>query len=557
MRLPSAYANAAAGDRWKRAPCLRYHEAFRSRSDHHGSRRHHRAIMQPVQQDANLEKERGIVRTIPLNERPSCIAFAPDGSAILLGTHDGRLLVQNLRALDKPPTSTSLGDTVPVVAICVQGKARAPPKTVDRKPTSTLASPAPRRASAPHAKSPRPSTSRTSSAAVAKSPLARRGAPSSSQSPLTARLAASVSKGSTGTPITPVRSRKATEPVSKSPQVLFPVKDIGNANARATSTSAKTGKAVRPALKGTAKKENESTTPRSPPPSGLVATKGKPADARARATSSASARDRIRPSGSSSSTASKSSGRGTVREREPPPPVPPIPSAHRIEAAPPQHRRTRSAVSSASTRTPSPDLPSPSDDPVTPLPAGRAKKMSLGVLGLGSPPDPDTEKGKERAKAEADGADGAVRVGFADDSDEDGDADDGDDVVVVGAPPQRETSMQISPRPPRASVPHWAVPSPLRNSHGPNGLPIPSPSRPGLPSGAQELLRSIVQDVMLDFRQETRAEMMGLHLDLVRMGRGWKSELREALGGVGEEMERLREENRVLREENERLKRGY
>jgi hypothetical protein len=31
---------------------------------------------------------------------------------------------------------------------------------------------------------------------------------------------------------------------------------------------------------------------------------------------------------------------------------------------------------------------------------------------------------------------------------------------------------------------------------------------------------------MYDFQRETKAEMMGLHLDLLRMGRGWKTEFR-------------------------------
>jgi hypothetical protein len=40
--------------------------------------------------------------------------------------------------------------------------------------------------------------------------------------------------------------------------------------------------------------------------------------------------------------------------------------------------------------------------------------------------------------------------------------------------------------------------------------------------GAQELLRAVVKDVMYDYRQETREDIKGLHLDLLRMGRSWK-----------------------------------
>jgi hypothetical protein len=39
---------------------------------------------------------------------------------------------------------------------------------------------------------------------------------------------------------------------------------------------------------------------------------------------------------------------------------------------------------------------------------------------------------------------------------------------------------------------------------------------------AQDLLRNIVSDVMFEFRQETKEDVRGLHLDLLRASRGWK-----------------------------------
>lgn len=76
-------------------------------------------------------------------------------------------------------------------------------------------------------------------------------------------------------------------------------------------------------------------------------------------------------------------------------------------------------------------------------------------------------------------------------------------------------------------------------------------------AGAQDLLRSLVRDALADVRQESRAELVGLRLDLLNLGRGWKKELREGLGELTEEVKLLREENERLREENARLKRGY
>lgn len=67
---------------------------------------------------------------------------------------------------------------------------------------------------------------------------------------------------------------------------------------------------------------------------------------------------------------------------------------------------------------------------------------------------------------------------------------------------------------------------------------------------SHELLRTIAQDAMYDFQRETKADMMGLHIDLLRMGRGWKTKLRtlineHAVGGL-----------RDLPEENQRLRLG-
>ena len=71
------------------------------------------------------------------------------------------------------------------------------------------------------------------------------------------------------------------------------------------------------------------------------------------------------------------------------------------------------------------------------------------------------------------------------------------------------------------------------------------------------MLQALLRDALHDFRQETKAEIVGLHLDMIRMGAGWRAEMREAMGEFAGEMRELREENRRLREENDRLRRGY
>ena len=81
-------------------------------------------------------------------------------------------------------------------------------------------------------------------------------------------------------------------------------------------------------------------------------------------------------------------------------------------------------------------------------------------------------------------------------------------------------------------------------------------SSPGGTS-AQELLRGMMRDIMFEFQEETRSEITGLHLDLVRTGRAWKKELRDIMQEYVGDLKELREENHRLREENEKLRRGY
>lgn len=185
----------------------------------------------------------------------------------------------------------------------------------------------------------------------------------------------------------------------------------------------------------------------------------------------------------------------------------------------------------------------------------------MGVLGLGTPEvERWIEAGKGKAREDGRGKGNGRRVGFkevADTEDKNQQSNDDDDDAEAEET-QRNLSMLISPRRVPAAWVHTAshaqaaIPSPLRTLSA-------SPSSSSA-SAAHNLLRTIIADVMYDYQRDTKAEMMGIHLDLVRMGRGLRKELREvAEGGAGGlvEVERLREENRLLREENERLRRGY
>jgi protein NEDD1 len=191
----------------------------------------------------------------------------------------------------------------------------------------------------------------------------------------------------------------------------------------------------------------------------------------------------------------------------------------------------------------------------------KSKKQGLSVLGLGTPEvnkwismgaPVESTTGADKGKGK--------NVGFQEEDDQDSD-DDGPKATIQeedgekDEQPQRSLSMQISPRRPppiRSSNNTWA-PSPLRNMSSSNSLG----GNAGSGGSAQDFLRNIVHDIMYDYQQETRAEITGLHLDLVKMGRNWKKELREIMDEYVGDLKDLREENRRLREENDRLRRGY
>jgi protein NEDD1 len=198
-------------------------------------------------------------------------------------------------------------------------------------------------------------------------------------------------------------------------------------------------------------------------------------------------------------------------------------------------------------------MPSPLRDTMPPFPVKQDKtqKKGLSMLGLATPEVERWIAGKGKGKDHDEGS-----VEFPSDS------SDEDDVEDLNKPERRQTkeqtgeeleniedlrrlrtlSVQMTPR--KAA---WAM-SPFRHSI--------AECSPGV-NGVSGLLHALISDAMLDFRQETRAEMVGLHLDLVRMGRAWRREMRTTMQEYVGDLQELREENRKLREENERLRGAY
>ena len=137
------------------------------------------------------------------------------------------------------------------------------------------------------------------------------------------------------------------------------------------------------------------------------------------------------------------------------------------------------------------------------------------------------------------------------------DQEDEDD-RAFGAPPKKmETALQVTPARPggqRHPGPWAPVPSPLRRGLEDMQHAGGTPSSIG---NVHNMLHQVMRDVMYDYQEDMRTELVGMHLDMVRMGRNWKKDMKGVMDTYAKDLKELREENRLLREENERLKRGY
>ncbi|KAI0053974.1 WD40 repeat-like protein [Auriscalpium vulgare] len=327
----------------------------------------------------------------------------------------------------------------------------------------------------------------------------------------------------TATPQRPPRTRTVSAP--KSPSSLASKNTNMATRTRTVSSTSRTGATH--------------SKMASPPASG--STTSRSASALSRATSSASVRTSTARPRTTSSTS-----RATARERSPMPPVPRIPLADNL--------LPRNLM-----RTPSPDLPMPSPirEAAEPFPSidetPQPKRKGLSMFGLSTPEVEKWIDGKDEGKK---GSGKAVVFSEGKPDDDLGEVEksriedleeemNGLRARESKQPRDRPLSMQLTPRRPTGGS--WA-PSPLRHSMAGNS--------PGT-NGVQNLLHGLISDAMLDFQQDTKAEMVGMHLDLLRMGRAWRQEMRSAMGDFTTELRELREENRLLREENERLRRGY
>ncbi|KAJ6596824.1 WD40-repeat-containing domain protein [Mycena vulgaris] len=476
----------------------------------------------------DLDKEKALFRTLSLKVPLTSIAFSPEGASIYLGTEHGKLLIMDLRALDKPPKTVVVSDSgCRVETMTVQKKSKGSTESVT-KPTAT---------GTKVSGSGEGSNPARRASAVAATVASAKTLPKATSSPSKGRTARS---GSGASPVRrssalPTQQRVALSPRTvpdANPKIFSPIRDpqgnstrlgIGQLPSSKNTESTSAGPMLS-RLSATSRTRKTSTTEST---SARFAAAVVEPDARPRTVSSTS---RLVVESISTKSARSRSGSSASRpgssasQRSSVPPVPSLPASFAVRL---------------DSRTPSPDLPSVNADPVTPLPIGK-KGPAIGTPELTR----WIEAGDNRSKGHGKGK--GKTVIFKDGNDENLPEE-----GVRERERERSLSMQISPRRPSSvglNSASWA-PSPLRNA-------IPTSPASGSTS-AHDLLRTIVRDVMVDFQQEQRSEMVGLHLDLLKMGRGWKKELRELMDEYVGDLRELREENQRLRAENEHLRRGY
>ncbi|KAK7014919.1 WD40 repeat-like protein [Favolaschia claudopus] len=495
----------------------------------------------------DLDKEKGLFRTLNLKVRLTSIAFSPSGESIYLGT-DGKLLILDLRVLDKPPKAVVMGSGSRVQTIAAQKKNKAATEP-DTKPPLT------NQVAAVVGSTARTTSTSVTPAANANKPLVELGARRVSATvpaaanptkPATVKVKPSPSKPQINAKISPARRPSAAATASPrvtsamKPKILSPVRDPRSNSTTEVLSNIKGGGRRDPTVTPGEAVKSARTTTRS-----LISARDResapqlPAASRTRkmsATESASARPRVVASSVRMGAESLSAKSGRLRSES----SASRPSSSASQRAVPSVQSLPADVEAPVTlpqsRTPSPELPSVTAYPGTPLPKSR-KTVELTT--------PDAKRWMEDDENRLKGKGKAKTVVFRESNDENLPEDEIKER-------ERSLSMQISPmRPSSAGLGHsasWA-PSPLRNA---------LPSSPlGGSSTAHDLLRTIVRDTLVDFQQEQRSEMIGLHLDLLRMGRGWKKELRELMDEYVGDLRELREENKRLREDNEMLRRGY
>ncbi|KAG2064111.1 WD40 repeat-like protein [Suillus decipiens] len=497
----------------------------------------------------DLDKDKGLFKTVLSPQLITSITFSPEGASIYLGVRDG-LRILNLRELDKEMKRVYVGEAGQgVVCLTVQKRLKTSASAVKPRVSNPSASSSPARArakAASNARSPlRPVTAavprkngilsiRTSiSGTPTKQDVLETDTP-------TRRVSNRGAFSPLRNPISPLRGGRGTDSssatgvlrtrVSTSQENIFDdASDTARRSSARTASSQKSGvSSIHPGDSISARLASLRT--------------GKTRETRV--ASGSSARSEITRASSNSSVGTKTRGSSLKRA----PSTLSISSSKTRDSA--RSKTPTNEDEDARTDLSSPDLPIDSVTPVSDM-----KRQSARIAVEAKKPTVRTSAGRTSTKTGSTGlrvintarSRGSKNKGKEKEVDVDAEnADTCEELDAVEEDEEeaqmtheRELLMQVSPRPSAAQT---YVPSPLRRTSGTFSMQSGA-------SSAYELFRGLIADM----QAKNHADMKALHVDMLRMGRGLRQEMDE----WGGEMKKLREENERLREENDRLRRGY
>ncbi|KAL4067810.1 WD40-repeat-containing domain protein [Scleroderma citrinum] len=504
----------------------------------------------------DLDKHHGILKKVNLKKVLTALSFNAEGATIYLGTEEGTLMILNLRTLEREPNVVVIGSgNFSIQAINVQVSLHIPVVFIKAATSDKNATASPTKALAASRMNGTRTPVKYASATSPASDRRKRGSTSISVKPpvhvrITSQPRGGISSKKEGrskpfslarSPINSESSESYNGNRSEKPKADInrpPMMSQGSDEQRILNKVAATKAPDAADNSGNGFLEADTRPPESistrmalvrARSSSNIDTSKKEAfiGASGRRITSESARS-LRPTKQATMTSMSSSARIRAPYAEPG-----IPVVHAVQAQ-------GADVSGDDLDDPSPKVPQQAAASMLPENVKDSVKIEMkmeeGMVGIGTPELHAWAKGKQKAEVEVKKA---RFLQFPDNS-EDSDSD----TSPVTAHGEDELSLQVSPHRPIAA-PSW-VPSHTQTTAGLN-----------MNTMTNGFLQNIVREVMYEFQRETKAEMMGIHLDLVRMGRGWRRELREVMEEWGQELRQLREENKQLREENERLRRGF
>ncbi|KAI6127691.1 WD40-repeat-containing domain protein [Pisolithus croceorrhizus] len=470
----------------------------------------------------DLNKEHGILKVVNLKKALTTLSFNADGGSLYLGTRDGMLLILDLRALEKEPRAIIVGE----------GKSSI--RKIDVQESSKIASSRP--PLTPGTKLSRPSACSSRIRSPAKHAPALSTTHNSPQGRTTGPHVRS--------PLTPVKGKGA---IKSSSPLRTPFSDNRNLQSKLQTVSkpaSETAKShsshqtgnskarIRPQLwltRGSTNNQESGDLKDPLPPASTSVHLPLVIDHPKEETCVSSGRRRLSSKAPGLACGSRKASVTCQVELIEAHPVHDVGySGHETQAENPFPVLQRQPVSHQSL---SKELSK----------ATMGTDVAQGVLGLRSPELDAWVKGKrEESDRKQD------PFSYREELDKDGNSHVYPSTAHGSQEWADELALQVSPRRPIAAHP-WTSP-PCAQAQPATNLSVNAT--------AEDFLRNIVRDVMYEFQRETKAEMTGIHLDLVRMGRGWRQELKEAIERWEREAKQLREENERLKEENERLRRG-